>query len=209
MLRPLIRAAASLALVLLAACATLPQPAVDRSDVAGRWQTHRDALSAITQFALDGRAASGVGLKADLRWKQFGDGRFETRIAGPFGAGAVAISGTPHDVEIRTKDGTERTRDPQAWLQQHAGWTFPVDGLRWWALGLPSPDSPAQLSFDAQGRLASLTQDGWTLQYDEYQDVQGLDLPRRFEAASARITLKLIIDRWHDIETSRDPLAPT
>src|SRR3546814_3110178 len=55
---------------------------------------------------------------------------FEIRIAGPFGAGAVAISGTPDHVEIRTKDGVEHTDDPQAWLFQRAGWSFPIAGLR-------------------------------------------------------------------------------
>lgn len=209
MLRTLIRIAALLALALSAACATLQPapPPVDRDAVAGLWRAHRDALSAITQFELDGRAASGVGVKADLRWQQFDDGRFDARIAGPFGAGAVSINGTPHDVEIRTKDGSEHTDDPEAWLQQHAGWTFPVAGLRWWALGLSAPDSPAQTTFDAQGRLATLTQDGWTLQYNEYQDVQGLDLPRRFEAASAQITLKLVIDNWREIQRSHNPPA--
>src|SRR3546814_14480614 len=82
---------------------------------------------------------------------------FEIRIAGPFGAGAVAISGTPDHVEIRTKDGIEHTDDPQAWLFQRAGWSFPIAGLRWWVLGLPAPNAPAQIELDAQGRLAALT----------------------------------------------------
>src|SRR3546814_19517688 len=82
---------------------------------------HHDTLASIQHFTLNGRAASGVGVKADLRWQQFDDGHFEIRIAGPFGAGAVAISGTPDHVEIRTKDGIEHTDDPQAWLFQRAG----------------------------------------------------------------------------------------
>src|SRR3546814_670822 len=119
---------------------------------------HHDTLASIQHFTLNGRAASGVGVKADLRWQQFDDGHFEIRIAGPFGAGAVAISGTPDHVEIRTKYGIEHTDDPQAWLFQRAGWSFPIAGLRWWVLGLPAPNAPAQIELDAQGRLAALTQ---------------------------------------------------
>ncbi|HET8881778.1 MAG TPA: lipoprotein insertase outer membrane protein LolB [Solimonas sp.] len=199
----IVRAAALALFALCGACASLPPAPVDQAEADARWRAHRDKLAAITHFELNGRAASGHGVKADLRWQQFDDGRFAIRIAGPFGAGAVAISGTPDDVEIRTRDGSERTSDPQGWLLQRAGWTFPIAGLRWWALGLPAPDAPAQIELDAQGRIATLTQDGWTLRYDEYQPAQGLELPRRFEAKNAQITLKLIADEWRDVGPSR------
>ncbi len=189
------------------ACASLPPAAENPALAAARWHTHRQALAAITHFELNGRAAAGGGVNAELRWKQFDDGHFEIRLAGPFGAGAVAISGLPNDVEIRSKDGVEQARDPELWLQQRAGWTFPVDGLRWWALGLPAPDSPARTKIDTQGRLAVLEQDGWTLNYREYQDVHGLALPRRFEASCDRIALRILVDRWSDIADVPAPAA--
>lgn len=203
MRRHLFRVCATLLLALCSACATLQPTAVDQAAAAAKWRTHAAALTAISHFTLTGRAASGLGVKADLRWQQFDDQRFDIRIAGPFGAGAVVIRGTADDVEIRTKDGIEHTSDPQAWLQQRAGWTLPIAGLRWWALGLPAPDAPAQIELNAQGQLATLTQAGWTLQYDEYQDVNGVALPRRFEAKSAQIALKLIADQWTGIDVSR------
>lgn len=190
--------------MMCSACATLQPAPVDQARSAAKWRAHHDTLASITHFTLNGRAASGLGVKADLRWQQYADGHFEIRIAGPFGAGAVAISGTPYDVEIRTKDGVEHTDDPQAWLFQRAGWTLPIAGLRWWVLGLPAPDAPAQIELDAQGQLATLTQAGWTLQYDEYQDVAGVALPRRFEAKNEQITLKLIADQWSGI-AARSP----
>jgi len=186
-----------LATLLLGGCATLTPPRVDQDAAARKWQQHYTEVVALTRFDLTGRAASGsMGAKADLRWQQFEDGHFEVRVSGPFGAGAVAISGNAERVEIRTKDGVVHTNDPEGWMQQQAGWTFPIRGLSWWARGLPAPDAPAVTTFDADGRLATLAQAGWTFQYTEYQDVQGIDLPRRFQAASDRITLKLIVDRW-------------
>ncbi|WP_028081538.1 lipoprotein insertase outer membrane protein LolB [Solimonas soli] len=186
--------------LLLGGCATVGPPVVDQDAAAQKWRQHYAEVAALTHFALTGRAASGaMGAKADLRWQQFEDGRFEARVSGPFGAGAAAISGTAGLVEIRTKDGVVRTADPEGWMQQQAGWTFPIRGLSWWARGLPAPDAPAVTTFDADGRLATLVQDGWTFQYSEYQDVQGIALPRRFQAASDRITLKLIVDRWDSL----------
>jgi outer membrane lipoprotein LolB len=187
------------AALLLGGCVSTP-PVVDQDVAAQKWRRHYAEVAAITHFDLLGRAASGaMGVKADLRWKQFDDGRFEVRVSGPFGAGSVAISGTAQAVEIRNKDGVVRTHDPEAWMQQQAGWTFPIRGLRWWARGLPSPDTPAQSTFDADGRLATLAQDGWQFEYSEYQNVQGIALPRRFQAANDRITLKLIVDQWDNL----------
>lgn len=186
------------AALLLGGCASLPPPLADQTAAAAKWRQHYAQVAAIESFSLLGRAASGgsVGVKADLRWRQFDDGHFDVRLSGPFGAGAISISGTEREVEIRTKDGIEYTADPEGWLLQRAGWTFPVRGLRWWARGLPSPETPAQPLFDADGRLAELQQGGWTFRYTEYQDVDGIALPRRFEASSSAITLKLIVDRW-------------
>ncbi|MFT4047040.1 MAG: lipoprotein insertase outer membrane protein LolB [Solimonas sp.] len=190
------------ATLLLGGCATVA-PTVDQDAAARQWQRHYGEVAALTHFDLLGRAASGaLGVKADLRWKQFDDGRFDVRVSGPFGAGSVAIAGTEEAVEIRTKDGAIHTHDPEAWMQQQAGWTFPIRGLRWWARGLPAPDTPARTTLDADGRLATLSQDGWNFEYSEYQEVQGIALPRRFQASNDRITLKLIVDRWDNLPPS-------
>lgn len=182
----------------LGACASTPQRL--QRDGGAAWQQHRAAVESITAFALQARAAGGgMGVKADLSWRQHADGRFDIRLSGPLGAGAFAISGTPRAVEIRSKDGVETTPDPQAWLLARAGWSFPVQGLRWWTLGLPAPGAAARMRFDAQGRLAELQQDGWTLHYLEYQDAGPFSLPRRFAAENAEISLKLVIDRWDDL----------
>lgn len=190
------RCAAALLLTLLAACASVSQQTTSR-DGGAAWQQHRVAVEAIRAFGLQGRAAgNGLGAKADLRWQQDADGRFDVRLSGPFGAGAFAIVGTAAEVEIRSKDGIETTADPETWLYRRAGWTFPIRGLRWWALGVPTPGVASQAEFDAQGRLARLQQEGWTLDYQEYQEAQGIALPRRFSASNAQISLKLVIDRW-------------
>lgn len=198
----LLRSAAAALALLLSACASFaPQPTApgSASEAAAAWQRHRRDVAAISAFTLDGRAANSLGVKADLRWRQHADGTFDARIAGPLGAGAAALSGNPRHVEIRTANGVEASDDPEAWMLERAGWTLPLRGLRWWALGLPAPGSPAHTEVDGQGRLALLEQNGWTLLYTEYMDVDGMTLPKRFEASNEQIRLKLLIDRWQDV----------
>lgn len=195
------RALAVCLLLLLAACAPMaPQPAHD-AGAELRWSQRRESLATVLGFALQARVAeTGLGRSGELLWRQHADGRFELQLNGPFGVGAVAIDGDAERVAVRTKDGTQYTDDPEGWMQTHLGWRLPLAGLRAWALGLPAPGAVEQLSLDAEGRLLTLRQHGWTLRYDAYQRVGGLDLPRKLEAQSAATRLRLVIDRWNAVD---------
>lgn len=199
-----LRLSLGLATLLLAGCAGLAQPSLAQREAEAHWTVQRDTLQQIAQFTLQGRVASGgaFGLSGALRWTQNADGSFQLNLSGPFGAGAVAISGTENFVEVRTREGTTTTTDPEAWLLARTGWTFPVAGLRWWALGLPAPHSAARLELNDGGQLLRLQQDGWQLEYLEYQDSNGLILPRKFEATHEQTKIKVVADRWSDLQTA-------
>lgn len=194
-------AALWLALAGLGGCvSTGAPPRPDTVSPEAAWQAHAAQLARIDRFLLNGRIASAeLDLRADLRWRQSADGRFELRLAGPFGAGAVELRGDPTLVEVRSSQGSQLTSDPEGWIRQRYGWTLPIAGLRYWTLGLPAPGTPAQQRLDDNGRLAALTQNGWTIDYSEYRRQGEYDLPRRFEARNGRVRLKLLIDRWEEL----------
>ncbi|WP_428309419.1 lipoprotein insertase outer membrane protein LolB [Hydrocarboniphaga sp.] len=197
--------AATTLLTLLAGCVGAPLAPQREDSPAAReaaWRLHQNSLVAIDHFLMNGRVTSAeLALRADLRWNQGADGHFELRLAGPFGAGAVELRGDAQGVEVRNSDGVQYTRDPEAWIRARYGWTLPIAGLRYWALGLPIPQAPSQHQLDADGRLDTLTQNGWLLRYTEYRAQNGYDLPRRFEANNGRVTLKLLIDTWDELPT--------
>ncbi len=178
---------ALLALVLLTGCASLPDsPApADPAAVNAAWLTRQQQLHAVQGFQLNGRVAvKGGGLSGALRWQQQGE-HFNLRIAGPFGAGALSMEGTPQRVAIKGKDIDLVTDEPQQVLAQRTGWRLPLDSLRWWVLGLPDPQSLADVTLDAEGRALQLQQAGWTLRYDNYRHDTSPTLPGRIEAAQA------------------------
>ncbi|MCC2655449.1 MAG: lolB [Panacagrimonas sp.] len=180
----------------------LPGQPVDGPQ-APAWQARVAQLSPIDRFVLKGRVASGaLGFKADLRWKQHPDGRFELRLAGPFGARAAELAGDAIEVRVRTGDDQPIvTTDPEAWLQQALGVRLPVRGLRWWALGLPAPDARSEVRLDPQtGRALRIVQNGWELNYVEYRpasaDGAGPQLPRRIEARNGDTQVLVLADQW-------------
>jgi outer membrane lipoprotein LolB len=196
-------AAAGLCALLIAGCAPMaPRPQTDPATEL-RWSQHRAALGNVLGFALSGRVAESGGRSAELRWRQFADARFALQLSGPFGVGHVAIEGDPGGVWVRTKDGSQYTDDPQAWMRTNLGWWLPLDDLRAWALGLPAPGEIEQLSLDADGRLATLQQHGWTVRYDGYQRVGSLELPRKLEAQTENVRLRLVVDSWTAVDLAK------
>ena len=184
--------------VLLAGCSVLEMKKKQASELA--WEARRARLSQIDRFALQARVSSGglFGVKGNLSWKQQRDD-FQMRVAGPFGVGAATITGTGRQVEIRSAKGVFTTRNPEQDLHDRLGWTFPVSHLRYWALGLPAPGSDAAMELDEGGRITSLEQDDWTLEYDEYQDAGELELPRKFAVANDEVKIKVVVDEWSDL----------
>ncbi|WP_420465198.1 lipoprotein insertase outer membrane protein LolB [Panacagrimonas sp.] len=199
-------------LAVLPGCALLrtppPEPA-SGGQVQRLWLQRANLLSVVTTFTVQGRvASSAVGFKADLRWKQFADDHFEMRVAGPFGARAAELSGTPERVRVRTgQDQPEVTTDPEIWLQEAIGVRLPVRGLRWWALGLPDPAAPHQLSLDAAGRALRIEQNGWVLDYIEYLPGGLLALPRRIDASDGNTRVIVLADQWRELAPLPDELA--
>jgi outer membrane lipoprotein LolB len=164
------------------------------------WEARRAQLAQVDRFTLQARVSSGglFGVKGNLHWRQTPTG-FDMRVAGPFGIGAATISGRGREVEIRTSKRSFVTQDPEGDLQARLGWTFPVSHLRYWVLGQPAPGTPADFEIDANGRIVTIEQDGWTLAFSEYQGAGSLELPRKFEVAGAELKLKVIVDTWSDL----------
>ena len=210
MLRALILAAT---LVALSGCALLrPQsgefPGSRASPkVQAQWNMRINELHHLDQFVLQGRIASGaLGFKADLRWKQLPGGRFELRLAGPFGAGAAELSGDVRRVQVRTGDDAPVvTANPEAWLEEALGVRLPVSGLRWWVMGLPAPGQAKTVQLDSAGRALRIVQNGWELDYPEYRSSGGIDLPRRIEARNGDTRVLVLADTWSGLPAQIKP----
>lgn len=187
--------------LLLTGCATRElKPAVSPPVAAKHWRTRERLLQRITAYTIQGRvAASGsFGASGNLHWQQRGN-RFRVQFSGPFGADAVSLSGTPGDVEIRTDGHREQTRAPETYLMRRYGWTLPLRGLRYWVLGLPEPGVRAVVHYDGDGRIRRLFQDGWLIQYKNYQSAAGYTLPWHFQMHTAGTLFRVVIDRWDDV----------
>ena len=184
---------------LLAGCETLA-PRVDGPADEAAWQERRDMLQAIDAWQLEGRvaiAAYGDGWNANLDWVQVGE-HMDVNFSGPLGVGSARVAGTPKLLEVHTTEGEHFvTSDPEADLYWQLGWTAPLDRMAWWVLGLPGPGDDPDMEIDGAGRLQTLRQGGWVVEYIDYvmlDDEQAM--PRKIEMRRPDIRIRLVISDW-------------
>lgn len=187
----------------LTACAA--GPAVQEADGVG-WPAARERLARIEAFVMNGRvavAADPEGFNGRVEWRQ-DDEAFDIALRGPLGVGSAALTGDTTGVTLTRSDGRDVfVTDPQGALEEELGWSIPITALRYWLVGLPRPDAPAQETLNEPGtRLARLDQDDWRVEYASYQDAGEWILPRKVTLTRPGVRIRLIADGWQ-VERAR------
>lgn len=166
------------------------------------WEQHRQRISEISSWTLDGRVSIRSGDEAwsgSLRWQQDGD-RYDLVINAPLGAGSLQLKGNPDFVVLRhsNQETPYTSSNPEKLLQQQLGWHVPVDSLRYWVVGLPDPQrKPAeQVKIDEYGRLAQMQQAGWDIRFLRYLKVRDLQLPGKVFLDNKDQGIRMVISSW-------------
>lgn len=175
-----------------------------------RWAEQQQGLAKINNWDLRARAAlklEGEAYNIGIRWQQ-GDQDFRMRLEAPFGQGVFRIeSENGGRYRLRLPDGQVfENNTAEALLEDVIGWSLPIGGLEYWIRGLPRPGSDYSHRLDARGRLHSVTQDSWSIDYiDYFAQPETPQLPRRIKLSNDTLTLKLIIEHWQQVELDEAP----
>lgn len=153
----------------------------------------------LAQFRLDGRLsvkADGQHISASLAWQRTGTGE-TLLLSGPLGQGAAEIRRQDGLLTLKAADGSMVTETSDERLMEQAiGLRLPLDGLVWWLSALPRPEAEFRAVAGEDGRLASLDQDGWHIEYSRYRQVGERWLPGRIFASRGELEFRLVVDAW-------------
>ena len=109
----------------------------------------------------------------------------------------VAIDSNATGVKLVSSDGnTVTSSDVESLTEQTMGWRLPAHYLEDWALGRATDAPISSATWDDEGRLSKLNQDGWEIQYLAYQSSNGYQLPSKLNLRNTKLYLKLVIDNW-------------
>ena len=167
-----------LAALLLAACAQLETKAPQQ-----------------VEFELTGRLAARYGEEAssgNLDWRHARDFD-EMLITSPLGAGVARIVRQDGNIVLTTAEPREyRAADAEALTEEVLGFRLPLGGLADWVRGRPSEPNTAKVEYGADGRVRSLQERGWKIEYLEYEGA----LPSRMRLSYPNLELRLAISQW-------------
>ena len=201
-------------LLLLGACSSLPEhPVTTESHEA--WARHQAQWAQIDSWEIHARSAIFVDQEVHqvgINWQREQD-QFAFVIEAPFGQGVFRIEsfsalGNLASTRLTMPDGQEYFDDSaELLLNKVLGWSIPISRLEWWIKGLPQP--PADYSYELRydGRLKSLQQDDWTVNYLDYFDPDSSagGLPKKMYLKHQKLALKIVIERWYSIDTQVEP----
>jgi outer membrane lipoprotein LolB len=115
-------------------------------------------------------------------------------ITTPMGQGVARIVRQGDAVQLTTADGHEyRAPDAESLTERTLGFRLPLEGLADWVQGRPTPGAPPREVKASDGKLHSLDQRGWHIEYLAYGDDERPSLMRlNYEG----IELRLAITSW-------------
>ena len=185
----------------LGACATqpVPQSTTSAPTNASINQQHLTALATIKSFSLKGRlgvVTQKQGFSGSIEWQhqQTSD---NIDVYSPVGGKVANIAKSTNGVILTDQKGHSiKAQDAESLTGMTLGFRLPLTGLSDWALGKPTTSKIEAVTWDEKGQLLTLKQDGWNISYENYTEINGLNLPNKIILKSDKVNLKLLVEKW-------------
>lgn len=162
-------------------------------------RAREQTLASVDHWVLQGRLGVSNGSdggSGSFRWSQNGD-HYEFVLRAPVTGKSFRLSGDANGALMEGLDGGPlRGRDAESLMHRALGWDVPLRELRAWVLGLRADGGPAELSFGADHLPSLLLQDGWSVDYREWDTSRQPPLPKKLYATKPPYKVKLVIESW-------------
>ncbi len=188
----------------LTGCETTPKRQAS-SLAPADWQERKQQLTVFDHWNLQGKLAVRQGNRSDSlvinQWTQ-SETEFKIHVSSALlGLGATQIEGTPDFIELHQPDEAPLYSDsPEQLLQEALGWSLPLQSLAYWIKGIPSPEFPADIQFDAQGQPYILNQSDWQIELDRFLPFGTIMLPHKITLTKDDVRLKVIVTQWSALQ---------
>ena len=185
-------------------CVSVPATTAEPSASAQKLRAqHLEQLAAIQQFSMQGRIGvqtNGKGFSGSLQW-QHNSAEDDINLYSPLGSQVASIKKTPDQVVLKDSSGKNfSATDAETLTQETLGWKLPLTGLADWAIGRPTKSPVQNSTWNEQGLLTNLNQDGWKIEYDNYEQQGAYMLPGKIFLKSDQLNLKLLVEKWNKLE---------
>lgn len=159
---------------------------------------HPKALYSLEHWVAEGRVAvrsPKESFSASLLWthqQDVEDVEDVLELTGPFGQGRVRITVRKEIVIVDEGNRQQKYYQPvEKVFKSFFSVNVPVDSLRYWLLGVPSPG----LSYELNNK--GFLQAGWQVEYSLLQKAGSFYLPKKMRLNHQQVKIKIIVDQWN------------
>ena len=186
--------------VFIIACSTNPFKTTIVEPDNPLWHNHKAQLLKLNHWILLGRFGAKneeESWSGNLNWRQ-NDAEYEVHISAPLSGGSFILSGNQWQSTLQVSENDiYSASDGEVLLARYTGLHLPVNNLRYWLIGLPSPNAGGHLiEIDESGRIVKLNQQGWQISFHRYQQVNEIDLPNKIFLENHEFNVRLVIQSW-------------
>lgn len=180
---------------LLVGCAQLPKPQNQP------WQIHQQQLENLTDWSLSGKLAFITPQERhslNIHWKQLNK-NFHITLTTFLGATVLDIKKTQSGTQIVDNNGERFFGDnTEALIKKLSGLVIPIEGLQQWIKGNPINATYQLNQYNQVESLSGIDPQKapWFIDYSQYKNTQGIDLPHRLQLKHLDLRLKFAISEW-------------
>jgi len=161
-------------------------------------------LNQLDQWKIKGRTVITQGREAwnvGLRWKE-DRVLYQIKLEGPFSQGGVTLDGNQEQVVLTMMTGEKvASTNPEDLISEVVGWNLPVSALRDWVRGLPYGEQTIEsVTYDDEGRITHLVQQGWKIEYMRYVPFKNYSMPSKIFIKHPDLSVRLVITSWDGIK---------
>ena len=143
------------------------------------------------------QSPTGGSFSASFDWIQAGDA-FAIELWGPLGQGRTRLTGDDETLTVTDARGvTLAGESPEALMQEHLGWSAPVNVMRYWIRGRLAPGWRANaVDRDDAGHLTGFKQLGWAVELSRWQQSAAGPVPGRIRATRDGRRITVVCKEW-------------
>jgi outer membrane lipoprotein LolB len=160
--------------------------------------TREQALAAKPDWQLEGRLGVSTGKDSgsgSLQWQQDG-ASFRFSVHAPVTGKTWVLTGDPHHARLEgLRDRPVEGDDAATLLERELGWHVPVAELSAWVRGARA-NGDAKIEFRDDGLPATIVEDGWKIEYPDYDTTTTPALPRKVFASRGEYRVRLAVSQW-------------
>ena len=167
------------------------------------WEQRQQRMMQMQSWDMSGRAALKFNSDAwtfGLSWLQKNKQQYVLQIKNPITGTLVAqLEQSPGNAVLKAQGKVYNGADAERLLENQLRVKMPVNGMPYWVRGVMAPQyAKGQVKLDGAGRPTQIIQQGWVIDYSQYQGADFAAMPGRINISRQqdKVNVRVLARQW-------------